>query len=61
MNPQVNIEVIHRPNKRERRLTFLAESQRAAAEIAKERSARTKANREKYAEHAKDGNVSKGE
>lgn len=60
MPQQVEVEVINRPNKRERRLSFIAESQRAAAEIAKERNARTKSNREQYAKHAKDNNIPKG-
>ena len=51
--PQVDVEVIYRPNKRERRLQFIADSQRAAADIAKKRSARTKANREKYAKKSR--------
>lgn len=51
--PQVDVEVIHVPNKRERRNAFIAESQREADRIAKARSERTRANREKYAKRTK--------
>jgi dephospho-CoA kinase len=49
MEPRVEVEVIRVPSKRERRLARLAQQARDANEIARARNARTKANREKYA------------
>ncbi len=44
----VGVETIPVYNKREQRSAFLAESARQAIEIAKQRSAKTAANRKKY-------------
>lgn len=49
MAAKVEVEVIRVPSKRERRLARLAQQARDADQIAKARNARTKANREKYA------------
>lgn len=49
MEPRIEVEVICVPSKRERRLERLAQSAREADQIAKTRNAKTKANREKYA------------
>ena len=46
--PQVEVEVISIPSKRERRMAFLNDSRRQALEIQKDRAERTRRNKEKY-------------
>lgn len=47
--PQVAVEVIQIPSRRDKRMAFLAESSRQANEIQKQRAERTRRNKEKYA------------
>jgi hypothetical protein len=53
MTEIVGVETIRVPNKHERKLMFLADSSRAANEIARKRNATAAANRKKYATRKK--------
>jgi uncharacterized membrane protein len=53
MSEKVEVEIIRVPNRHDRKMEFLSKSAEHANQIAKERNARTKANRERYAHKSK--------